>query len=833
LFGPRVKNTAVACKQDGIILLEGSLDWDANRPLHNKQVIATLPKGYWPRRRETFFTRGCQEERRRVDIDVYGRIFCTEGADRASDGGGGYVDLSGILFIGAAQPPSGAPLDPDTDDLRLVYNPNTSEVPASSFKGRELLEKFIKRCNVYEWKLLHNAMARGAGRRMLTPLGDSVKIRGWERGNEYNLGKREHSLWRDCLKGPLGERYGISTWHTLMHLSYRKLDEVLDCCPDLGDEGRRHIKGIKRTLEGEWERSRRPGLTFRHLESLAQEIADQMSRHWDFRAQLQGLLKNDFRAPSTIEHLFPRHVNRSQAEIIKANVHEKDFHRFEEIRQFFFLHETTGSNMTHCTLMGAQDMFTTTGKWHFPDAKEVQMQLFENIAWLAERNIYHYISERQTPRFPFIEDFDIQAEVDWKEPDPGQIRPDPPDELILQKPQRDGDEVFGDPGLFLKYRAMAIHMIYPQIENLYCLVYSASGYNKGKEMMKSSFHLVWPQLVVDPDRAPVIRPLAAELICHPGNLQERDQQAGLASEPDAAPADGASREQRVGACLRQHHHQRAEWPAPALQRQGLHGGERSGGPGEDQAGGAVQELGLQGLAHLRRHQDGAVPGVLLGCQERQREAGAQAVQLSEAGGLLPPHRGVAEVQRAVGRRRGLRGHDVVRPYVGQRGQGGVLRGVSWRLRRASDLHASEHARLQRRQTNGDTQCDGHHIDQFPARKAPLGRGRHAVSFYGDGINDLLAQKVEDLPDEPPEQPEAPQPPEIHLPTDGPIGEGYEVIMDVPPSRRDGFNGPAMQPYHVGMISHAPVLMGWSPLVWQAWLLTCPRASRNRHSRAFL
>ncbi|CAJ1403065.1 unnamed protein product [Effrenium voratum] len=117
--------------------------------------------------------------------------------------------------------------------------------------------------------------------------------------------------------------------------------------------------------------------------------------------------------------------------------------------------------------------------------------------------------------------------------------------------------------------------------------------------------------------------------------------------------------------------------------------------------------------------------------------------------------------------------------------------------------------------------------------APLGRGSHAVSFYGDGINDLLAQKVEDLPDEPPEQPEAPQPPEIHLPTDGPIGEGYEVIMDVPPSRRDGFNGPAMQPYHVGMISHAPVLMGWSPLVWQAWLLTCPRASRNRHSRAFL
>eukprot|EP00413_Alexandrium_margalefii_P020405 CAMPEP_0204526754 /NCGR_PEP_ID=MMETSP0661-20131031/8609_1 /ASSEMBLY_ACC=CAM_ASM_000606 /TAXON_ID=109239 /ORGANISM="Alexandrium margalefi, Strain AMGDE01CS-322" /LENGTH=364 /DNA_ID=CAMNT_0051532613 /DNA_START=6 /DNA_END=1100 /DNA_ORIENTATION=- len=52
---------------------------------------------------------------------------------------------------------------------------------------------------------------------------------------------------------------------------------------------------------------------------------------------------------------------------------------------------------------------------------------------------------------------------------------------------------------------MAVHMIYPQFDYLEALVYSASGYNKGKDMLKSSFHLVWPQLMVDPDRAPVIR----------------------------------------------------------------------------------------------------------------------------------------------------------------------------------------------------------------------------------------------------------------------------------------------------------------------------------------
>jgi hypothetical protein len=37
--------------------------------------------------------------------------------------------------------------------------------------------------------------------------------------------------------------------------------------------------------------------------------------------------------------------------------------------------------------------------------------------------------------------------VDWKEPLPGQIRPDPPDELIMTKPLMDADgKVFGDFG---------------------------------------------------------------------------------------------------------------------------------------------------------------------------------------------------------------------------------------------------------------------------------------------------------------------------------------------------------------------------------------------------
>jgi len=510
IFAPRTRNNPTACRQGNVVLLEGTLDWTSSRPFNPKMAVAQLPAGFWPRRRVTFFTRGRQEERRRVDVDIFGRIFCPEGADKGADGGGGYVDLSGVIFIRATTEPTKKPLDVEFDELRLQYNRTRVSVGSSSFKGHELLEKFIRRCNVHEWRLLHTMLTQQSGRRMMTPgVGRSsdqeIPTRGWERGNEWNLGKREGRLWRDVFRTPVYEHYGISTFHTLLHLSDRMLDEVLSCVKGYHEE-KRQLKGLKKARQGQWDRTRQPHLTFKRLQSLGCEISDQMFEHWDFHAQMQGLLKNDFRAPKTIEHLFPRHVNRWQDKLIKENVSESDMQKFEEIRQFFFLYETTGSNMTHCSLMGSQDLFTTTGKWHFPDADDVQNQLFENIAWLFDKNIYHYISERQTPRFPFIEDFDIQAACDWKELLPGQLRADPPDELIMTKPQVDAcGNVFGDPGDMMKYRAQAIHMIYPQIQTLYCLVYSASGFNKGKELLKSSFHLVWPQLVVDPDRAPVIR----------------------------------------------------------------------------------------------------------------------------------------------------------------------------------------------------------------------------------------------------------------------------------------------------------------------------------------
>ncbi|CAE8652402.1 unnamed protein product [Polarella glacialis] len=495
------KRTAACICQGDIVMLEGPLEWDSVRPLHDKQAICRLPRGYWPRRREIFFTRGGSdlEERRRVDIDRYGRIFCPEGSP------GNLVELDGIIFMAAPDNKDLEPADENWDELKLQYNRAVVDVVSNSFDGHELLEQFVRRCNWQEWGLLAYQMSCHSSRKMLLPLGDQVVLHGWENGNQWNLDPREHRLFQDVLL-PSMRDLGITSFQPLLQVSDLMFDKIASHIK-MPAEDYKHLVMRRRRLQQSWAQTKETGLTYAYLKDLATEIVDQMFEHWDFKSQLQGSLTNDFRAPKSIEHMFrqPQRYGREEKEI-RGKISQAELPRFEEIRQFFYLYETTSSNMTHCSLMGSQDPFTTTGKWHFPDSEDVQTQLFDNIAWLYDRGICQYISERQTPKFPFIEDFDIQCATNWKAPDPGKERPDPPDELLVTRPVRDANnKVTGSPGLLLEKRAWAVHMIYPNLEVLEVLVYSASGYNKGKELLKSSFHLVWPQLLVDGDRAPVLR----------------------------------------------------------------------------------------------------------------------------------------------------------------------------------------------------------------------------------------------------------------------------------------------------------------------------------------
>jgi len=498
--GRKEAYTAACIRQDDVVMLEGYLDFSTGRLPNPKQAIATLGRDCWPHRRETFFTRGGSdiEERRRIDIDKYGRIFCPEGARD------GRVELSGIIFVAAEPRLDLRPHDPEWDDLKLQYQRNDTSVISTSFDGHELLEQFVRRSNEHEWKYFQYDCGRHAGRKMLLPLGQACL-----RGNKWdpmNIGQYKR-IW-NAYESALSSNFGVTTFHTLLHVSDGMFDRIASTVKMKEDDRKTLVD--KRIKEREaWDANRQLGFAYEHLQCIASEVVDQMFEHWDFRSQLQGALQNDFRPPATIEHLFPARYGSGQDRLVKValkDAPDQDWTKFEEIRQFFYLYETTGNNMTHCSLLGSQDIFTTTGKWHFPDSEHVQKQLFENIAWLFPRQLYLYISERQTLRFPFIEDLDIQARTDWQGPLPPGEAMRPPDDLIMHPPKKDAQgKVFGDPGELMRMRAKAIHMVYPHLDYLEVLVYSASGYNKGKDMLKSSFHLVWRQLIVDPDRAPIIR----------------------------------------------------------------------------------------------------------------------------------------------------------------------------------------------------------------------------------------------------------------------------------------------------------------------------------------
>ena len=52
---------------------------------------------------------------------------------------------------------------------------------------------------------------------------------------------------------------------------------------------------------------------------------------------------------------------------------------------------------------------------------------------------------------------------------------------------------------------MKRHQMYPDIHELELVLFKASGWDTSKSQQKTSFHAIWPQIIVDKARAGVVR----------------------------------------------------------------------------------------------------------------------------------------------------------------------------------------------------------------------------------------------------------------------------------------------------------------------------------------
>eukprot|EP00667_Euglena_gracilis_P002405 EG_transcript_2404 len=171
---------------------------------------------------------------------------------------------------------------------------------------------------------------------------------------------------------------------------------------------------------------------------------------------------------------------------------------------------------THSSLMGGRDWFTSTGKLKVPDNAFNTMAEAVAISYRAGRPMVFV--ERQSPHYPYTEDVDILAPACDA----------PPDDLL--HPERKGQ-------WFWRRRAEILKEMYPQINPLTLVLFTASGWTREKNCPKSSFHCVWPDLIVDMERAHVIRlktldRMAQDTKIPNGRVERLHQQlAGLMHDP--------------------------------------------------------------------------------------------------------------------------------------------------------------------------------------------------------------------------------------------------------------------------------------------------------------
>ncbi|CAK9085621.1 unnamed protein product [Durusdinium trenchii] len=184
-----------------------------------------------------------------------------------------------------------------------------------------------------------------------------------------------------------------------------------------------------------------------------------------------------------------------------------EFKEFERTLQWFRAHDCTESHrLTHSCFKGRSD-FTQTGMLVF-DTEEDLEGLNKAIAWLFHRHIPVVLMERQTRVFPLI--FDMDLKVTSKK-----LLDAVPRRLKLARPWRHQVDfclwhgadhfVLSEDLVLLRHLGMIVFQFFPDLPLIDFCIFNASGWDRVKELVKVSLHLVAPYVLVTPERLGSIR----------------------------------------------------------------------------------------------------------------------------------------------------------------------------------------------------------------------------------------------------------------------------------------------------------------------------------------
>lgn len=142
---------------------------------------------------------------------------------------------------------------------------------------------------------------------------------------------------------------------------------------------------------------------------------------------------------------------------------------------------------THSSQYGCKDWCTGTGRLSFPDEPEVRFRLFAILSRRYDhdpRSCFCWV-EMSTSHHPLIADIDVMGSQ--------HVDDGPPDQLLLSS------------GLFWNMWAEILHTLFPSLPQLELTLFGASGWDRGKGRQKGSLHAVWNGLIVDRERANLVR----------------------------------------------------------------------------------------------------------------------------------------------------------------------------------------------------------------------------------------------------------------------------------------------------------------------------------------